>query len=263
MRLLRPAAIELRDLQALGPGRPDALRGIDLSVPVGARLVLVSRPDEAASTLLRVLAGLVRSTRGHVAMAGLARADDTPRGWARRVGYVGPQPAIYPWLSPAEALALAGRLAGLERREIGLRVGEMLDRFGLADVASRPLSRSGPMVAQKAALAATLITDPEVLLLDEPLRSVDPDERRRLLELPPRRLTVAIASRYPASEEGIVNQVAFIRDGRMILHGSVAELQTHGLPLSVRGIEQLADRHLATADRRPMAGGASRAAIST
>lgn len=236
---------------------------MDLSVPVGARLLLAARPEESASLLLRVLAGLVRPSRGRFAMAGVQRADDTAEGWSRRIAYVGPQPAIYSWLSPLEALSLAARLAGLERGEAALRVDEALERFGLRARARRPLSRVGPMIAQKTALAVALLTDPEVLLLDEPLRSVDPDERTRLLELKPRRLTVVIASRYPASEAGIVNQVAYLRDGRAALHTNVAELRTHGLPLSTRGIEALADRHGPVADHRTRAGGPTRTAAPT
>lgn len=241
----------MHELHALAPDRREALRGVDLSVPVGARLLLVGRPEESASLLLRVLAGLVRPADGRFSLAGVARADDTPQGWARRIGYVGPQPAIYPWLSPLEALSLAARLAGLEHGEATAAVSEALDRFGLAERARRALSRAGPMVAQKTALAAALLTDPEVLLLDEPLRSVDPDERSRLLKLKPRRLTVVIASRYPASEEGLVGQFAYLRDGRVALHANVSELRDRDLPLSMRGIEALADRGLTAGRGKP------------
>lgn len=232
----------MRKLHALAPDRREALRGVDLSVPVGARLLLVGRPEESASLLLRVLAGLVRPADGRFSLAGVSRADDTPRGWAGRIAYVGPQPSIYPWLSPLEALSLAAQLAGLEGGEASAAVAKALDRFGLAERARSALSRAGPMVAQKTALAAGLLTNPEVLLLDEPLRSVNPDERSRLLKLKPRRLTVVIASRYPASEEGLVNQVAYLRDGRLVLHAKVSELHDRDLPLSTRGIEALADR---------------------
>jgi ABC-type multidrug transport system ATPase subunit len=104
------------------------------------------------------------------------------------------------------------------------------------------MSRSGPAVAQKTALAAALLSGPEVLLLDEPLRAVDPDERRRLLRLPEKRLTMVLASRYPASEEGLVNQVVLLRDGRVALHAAIEDLAGAGLPLSLRGIEELAQR---------------------
>jgi ABC-2 type transport system ATP-binding protein len=155
---------------------------------------------------------------------------------------VGAQPAIYPWLSPREALHLAARLAGMSGEERERRVDDALERFRLLPDAARPMSRGGPAVAQKTAVAAALLTDPEVLLLDEPLRAVDPDERGRLLRLPGRRRTILLASRYPASEEGLVNQVALIRDGSVALHASIVDLAAAGLPLSGRGIEELAGR---------------------
>ncbi|HEX6129760.1 MAG TPA: ABC transporter ATP-binding protein, partial [Candidatus Limnocylindria bacterium] len=224
-----------------------ALHGVDLSVPVGARLLLVARPEPSGSLLLRILAGLVRPARGSISLAGLARSDESALGWRRRVGCVPAQPSIYAWLSPREALVLAGKLAGLEGEERERRVDEALERFRLHPDAARPMSRSGPAVAQKTALAAALLGGPEVLLLDEPLRAVDPDERRRLLRLPGKRVTLVLASRYPASEEGLVNQVALLRDGRTALHATIEDLAGVGLPLSLRGIEELAARRTSQA----------------
>src|SRR4029077_17827378 len=100
--------------------------------------------------------------------------------------------------------------------------------------------RGGEALAQRVALAAAMLTDPEVLLLDEPLRAVEADERTRLLAIPGRRRTVLIVSRYPASEAGLVNQVAFLRDGRLAVHVPVTELDARGLTLSQRGIEAIA-----------------------
>ena len=94
-----------------------------------------------------------------------------------------------------------------------------------------------------------MLTDPEVLLLNEPLRSVDPAERARLLVIPGRRRTILISSRYPASEAGLVTHVAFLRDGRLAVHAPVEELEAHGLVLSQRGLEALAD--LATGGAQP------------
>lgn len=249
VRLLRPAAVEVRGLHSRRRrrGAADALYGVDLSVPVGARLLLVARPEPSGSLLLRILAGLVRPARGTISLAGLARADESALGWRRRVSYVPAQPSIYAWLSPREALVLAGSLAGLEKEERERRVDDALEHFRLHPDAARPMSRSGPAVAQKTALAAALLGRPEVLLLDEPLRAADPDERRRLLRLPGKRVTLVLASRYPASEEGLVNQVALLRDGRTALHATIDDLAGAGLPLSLRGIEELAGRRASQA----------------
>jgi ABC-type multidrug transport system ATPase subunit len=217
------------------------LAGVDLTVPVGARLLVVSQPNASASLLLRVLAGLARPAAGHMLLAGLARADDSARGWARRVAYVGPEGGVYPWLSPLEVLTLTARLAGYDRREGRERVEAAIEAFRLGAGLDRPVSRGGQALAQRTALAAAMLPDPEVILLDEPLRALDATERHRLLTLPGRRRTLLLASRYPTSEAGIVNQVALLRDGRVAAHVAVEELERRGLSLSLRGIEALLD----------------------
>jgi ABC-type multidrug transport system ATPase subunit len=237
---MRPAAVDVRGLRRAEGGRP-LLDGLDLRVPVGGRLLLVSRPEESASVLLRVLAGLARPSAGTVLLAGLSRADDSAAGWARRVAYLAPEAGLYPWLSPNEALDLAGRLAGYDRAERRRRIEAAAERFRLGSGIDRPISRGGAALAQKTSLAAAMLTEPEVLLLDEPLRAVDPLERSRLLRTPGRRTTVLLASRLPASEAGLTDQVALLRAGRLALHAPVADLEHAGLPPSLRGIEALAD----------------------
>ncbi|HYM52492.1 MAG TPA: ATP-binding cassette domain-containing protein [Candidatus Dormibacteraeota bacterium] len=241
---MRPAAVVVRRLRRSWHGQR-LLDGVDLEVPVGARLLLVSRPEASGSLLLRVLAGLVRPASGSVRLAGLAHGNESAAGWARRVAFLAAEPGIYPWLTPAEALDLAARLAGYDRRERRPRIEAAIEVFRLQADVDRPISRGGAAVAQKTALAAALLTDPEVVLLDEPLRSVLPDERARLLRLPGQRRTVLLASRLPASEAGIVTQVALLRDGRLAVHASAADLEQNGLALSFQGIEALADLQLA------------------
>ena len=89
IRLLRPAAVACEGITRIVRGQL-LLDDLALSVGVGARLVLVSTPDESASLLLRILAGLSRASAGSVRLAGLSQADSSPSGWARRIGYVGP-----------------------------------------------------------------------------------------------------------------------------------------------------------------------------
>ncbi len=261
VRALHPAAVEVRGLRSRQPrfgrlGRPaeaSELRGVDLSVPVGARLLIVSRPEGAATRLLRILAGAARPAAGTISIAGTTRGDESADGWARRIGYVSGGPAIYDWLSPVEALSLAARLAGLTADEGRTRLDRLVEHFRLGPDASRPIARGGPVVAQKVSLAAALLTEPEVLLLDEPLRSLDPLERRRLLKVSGLRTTLLLASRYPASEDGLVNQVALIRDGRLALHATVEDLVAAALPLSARGIEALADQRAVGGSATPAA----------
>jgi ABC-2 type transport system ATP-binding protein len=250
--LLRPAAVVVRGLRR-SVRRRRLLDGVDLRVPVGARLLLVSEPDAAGSLLLGILAGLIRPYAGSFDLAGLSRADESSDGWRRRVAYLGPESGYYEWLSPTEVLDLAGRLAGHDRAERRRRTEAAIEHYRLGPRLRAPVRRGGPVLAQKVALAAAMLTDPEVLLLDEPLRSLDQAERARLLHIPGRRRTVLLASRYPASEDGLVNQVALLRQGRIAIHARREELAEHNLPLSLRGVVALADLH---AGRLPAAASA-------
>jgi ABC-type multidrug transport system ATPase subunit len=236
VRTLKPAAVVCEGVSRRQRGRP-LLVDLTLVVGVGARLLVVSSPEQSASMLLRILAGLSRRHSGIVRLAGVARPDSSAAGWARRVGYVGPETGIYPWMTPREVLDLAGRIAEYDPPEIRRRIDQVAERYGIGATLEQPIRRGGEPLAQRVALASAMLTEPEVLLLDEPLRAVDPEERARLLTIPGSRRTVVIASRYPASESGLVNQVAFLRDGRLIVHVPMDELDKRGLALSQRGID--------------------------
>ncbi len=235
LRALRPSAIACTDLV-----RGRLLDRCSLDVPVGMRLLVVGQPEASASMLVRILAGLSRPKRGRIEIAGLT--DSTADGWGRRVAYLGPEPGIHAWMTPREALELAARLLALPAPEAARRVERALAWVRIpAELANRPVGRSGPPLLQRTGLAAALIADPEVLLLDEPLRALEAHERVRLLRLPGRRRTVLHASHYPASEEGLATHVALLREGRVALLASLRDLEAAGLSLSMRGIVALAD----------------------
>ena len=126
VRTLKPAAVVCEGVSRRLRGQ-NVLDDLTLVVGVGARLLVVSRPEDSASLLLRVLAGLSRTSSGIVRLAGVARPDSSPAGWARRVGYVGPEAGIYPWMTPREVLDLAGRIAEYETREIQRRIDRGAD----------------------------------------------------------------------------------------------------------------------------------------
>lgn len=239
VRLLRPAAVVCEGISRRIRDRP-VLAELTLLVGVGARVLLVSSPEVSASFLLRVLAGLSHVTSGTVRLAGVTRADESAAGWARRVGYVGPEAGLYRWMSAREVLDLAGRLADYEPAERRRRIDRLADEYRFGPDLDEPVHRGGPALAERVALAAAMLTDPEILLLDDPLRSVEPRERARLLAVPGQRRTVLIASRQPGSEAGLVNQVAYLKDGRLAVHAPLRELEARGLALSQESMETLA-----------------------
>jgi ABC-type multidrug transport system ATPase subunit len=235
---LKPAAVVCEGVSRRQRGQP-LLDDLTMVVDVGARLLVVSRPEQSASMLLRILASLSRMQSGIVRLAGVVRPDSSAAGWARRVGYVGPEAGIYPWMTPREVLDLAGRIAEYDPGDIQRRIDGVAERYRIGTHLDQPIRRGGEPLAQRVALASAMLTEPEVLLLDEPLRALDPEERARLLTIPGSRRTVVIASRYPASEAGLVDQVAFLSEGRLVIHAPIEELDRRGLALSQRGIDAL------------------------
>jgi ABC-2 type transport system ATP-binding protein len=237
--VLEPAAIECRGLRRSLRGRP-ILDRVDLVIPVGARVLLASTDEAASGLLLRILSGLARADSGELAVAGVTPDASGVADWARRLGYVGPRHGLPVWMTPAEILHFAGRLADLGELERERVVEMTLARYGLATSRDRSLRRSPVAATELTALAAALLHDPEVVLLDEPLRTIEPSERSRRLRVPGRRRTVVIASRLPASEAGLVDRLVLLDRGRVVLNAPIEELETRQLPLSLRGLEVLA-----------------------
>jgi len=155
-----------------------ALAHVDLDVRAGEFLTLVGPSGCGKSTLLSLVAGLSRPTTGNVRWWGADLA--TTGGAGRRIGFVFQSPTLMPWASVAGNVRLPLDLAGVPRPEAGARVADALELVGLDKFAGAlPRALSGGM-QMRVSIARSLVTEPHLLLMDEPFGALDEITRHKL-----------------------------------------------------------------------------------
>ncbi|MBT9289905.1 ABC transporter ATP-binding protein [Prosthecodimorpha staleyi] len=169
--------VALKALDKRYPGH-HAVRGIDLDIAAGEFVAIMGPSGCGKSTTLRLLAGLEEPTGGSIAIGGRDQAGipahlrDTPMVWQSL--------ALFPFLSVADNVAFPLRMKRLGAKERRRRALEWLDRLGLAGMADRDIAQLSGGQRQRVALARALITQPSILLLDEPLSALDAHLRVRM-----------------------------------------------------------------------------------
>lgn len=167
-----PAALELRGVERSYGSRP-VLNGVDLTVEAGQLVSIVGANGAGKTTLLRVAAGLVAPERGSVTGRGLDAERDAG-AYRSRIGFLSAgDRGLYPRLSVGRNLELAARLGMLRRRRLRPAVDAAIERLGLGELATRRVDRLSTGQRQRVRLAMTLIHDPDLVLLDEPMNSLD------------------------------------------------------------------------------------------
>jgi ABC-2 type transport system ATP-binding protein len=196
-------------------GATTALAGITLEVPRGEMFALIGPDGAGKTTFFRLVAGVLAPTSGTV-----VRASGT-------FGLVPQRFGLYQDLSIDENMRLRSDLYGVPRGEAERRATRLLDMVGLSPFRGRLAGALSGGMKQKLALAAALVTEPDLLLLDEPTTGVDPLSRREfwkmLHELNHRGLTIVVSTPY-MDEAEYASRIGFLDGGRLVDVGTRAEL---------------------------------------
>jgi ABC-2 type transport system ATP-binding protein len=210
---------------AFGSRRVEALAGIDLAVPRGEVFGLLGPNGAGKTTAVKILLDLTRPTRGSAWILGVPVSDPSSR---LRVGYL-PEGHRFPgYLTARETLSIFGRMSGMDARALKGRIPTMLERVhlgGWADVRVKKFSKG---MTQRLGLAAALVHDPEVLLLDEPTDGVDPVGRREIRDIlkdeAKKGRAIFLNSHLLSEIELTCDRVAVLRKGKVAASGRIEDL---------------------------------------
>ncbi len=220
-------AIETRTL-AKSFGKTRALDGIDLSVREGTVYGLLGPNGAGKTTTIRVLATLLKPDSGTAMVLGTDVVRD-PDAVRRKVGLTGQYASVDEDLTGVENLILVGRLLGLPWSAARKRASELLEAFGLSEAAGRQVKTFSGGMRRRIDIAASLVTVPEILFLDEPTTGLDPRGRNQVWELV-RRIagegtTVLLTTQYLDEADRLAERMAVIDHGRVIAEGTSRELK--------------------------------------
>ncbi|MCJ0873993.1 ATP-binding cassette domain-containing protein [Streptomyces sp. AP-93] len=206
-----------------------ALDGLDLTVRAGTVQGILGPNGAGKTTAVRIMSTLLRPDEGRVEVAGIdarTRADEV----RSRIGLLGQSAAVDEELSGRQNLEMFGRLYHLGARRAGVRADELLRQFGLEDTGTKAVKQYSGGMRRRLDLAASLISRPQVLFLDEPTTGLDPRGRTEVWSavrsLVGGGTTVLLTTQYLEEADQLADQIAVINHGKVIAEGTADELKT-------------------------------------
>lgn len=210
-------------------GKVTALDGLDLSVPEGTVLGLLGPNGAGKTTAVRILTTLLRADEGSATVAGIDVRKD-PQGVRSRIGLSGQYAAVDEHLTGFENLDMVGRLYGLGRTRSRARARELLERFSLDDAGNRPSKTYSGGMRRRLDLAAALVAQPPVLVLDEPTTGLDVRARQEMWdvirELVTSGSTLLLTTQYLEEADLLADDIIVIDHGQAIAHGTADQLKS-------------------------------------
>ena len=203
----------------------DAVRGVSFEVHRGDIFGFLGPNGAGKTTTIKMLTGLIFPTGGRARLFG----EDVPSSDAMgNVGFLPENPYVYPYLTPREFVSLCGRLNGLSGKSLAAKVEHVLDRVGIAYAMERRVGALSKGMLQRTGLAAALVADPEMLILDEPMSGLDPVGRKEVRDLifdeRAQGRTIFFSTHILSDVEAICDRVAILREGKVVVMGALRTL---------------------------------------
>ncbi len=209
-------------------GETVALAGVDMAAERGTVLGVLGPNGAGKSTTVRILTTLARPDEGHATVAGFDVASQGAQV-RRHIGVSAQDATVDIALTGRQNLVLIGELSRLDRVSARRRAVDLLDRFGLTDAADRVVKGYSGGMRRRLDLAASIVTSPPILFLDEPTTGLDPSSRAGMWDiirtLVDDGVTVLLTTQYLDEADQLADRISVIDHGRVIAEGTPSELK--------------------------------------
>jgi ABC-2 type transport system ATP-binding protein len=219
--------LELRAVTKLYSGIP-AVKDVTFAARPGEVTGYLGPNGSGKSTTLKMIAGLIEPSGGEILYGG-ERVTRDRIAWKQRLGYVPEEPQLYPHLTGSEYLEMVGQLRGLDDRRLAAKIEGFLRSFSLWDDRYVPISSYSKGMRQKVLLAAALLHNPDVVLLDEPFSGLDVNSalvlRGLIREWAARGKVVLFSSHELDTVERVSSHIVILHKGRVVANDSIEQLR--------------------------------------
>ena len=201
-----------------------AVHHVDFSLSTGKCIALIGPNGAGKTTILRILAGLLKPTAGEITFKGQEDIKDI----RKFIGYLPQYPAFPNWMTAKEFLIFSGELAFLSKKEAQERAEELAEQMGIKEDWNKRIGGFSGGMKQRLGIAQALIHSPQLLLLDEPVSSLDPLGRREvlnLLESLKEKMTILFSTHILNDAEEICDELLLIDKGEIIEAGAIEEFK--------------------------------------
>jgi len=218
------AAVSLRGLSKTF-GEHQAVRDLSIDVPAGSIFGLLGRNGAGKTTTIRMIMDIIRPDTGEVRVLGRPLSD----GSKDRIGYLPEERGLYPKMKVIEMLEFQGSVKGFSPSEARAKAAGWLDRLELGAWSGRKVEELSKGMQQKVQFIASVMSGPDLLILDEPFSGMDPVNqdifRDLILELHRAGCTIVFSTHVMESAEKLCREIALIDEGRVVLGGTLSSIK--------------------------------------
>lgn len=217
------------DIQHLSKkyGKKTALEDITFSVPEGTCFGLLGPNGAGKSTTMKILTGIVEADQGTAIVLGM-NSNENQLAIKQQVGYVPQSITLYEDLNAYDNLLFFGQMYGVKGSQLKERITTVLTQTGLLDRAKDKVKEYSGGMKRRINIAAALLHDPKILILDEPTVGIDPQSRNHIFDmirtLKENGVTIIYSTHYMEEVEALCDEIAIIDNGKIIIQGNLKNL---------------------------------------